>query len=83
MCPAVMVYSRVIKDHLQALQDKYRIHKIWGDVDRYRETAMTKRHMKCEMIYNANFGNNELENLPKYRNKSAHTHVDGQKLGEW
>lgn len=49
----VMMYGRVIKDHLPAHQEKYRIHKHWGEISQYRETAMTKRHMKNEKCYNA------------------------------
>lgn len=32
MHPAMMLYGRMIKDHLLALQDKYRIHKRWGEI---------------------------------------------------
>lgn len=51
MSPAMMLYSSVIKDHFPALKDKYQIHKLWGEIGCYRETAMDKRHMKNEKCY--------------------------------
>ena len=50
--PAMMLYGRVIKDHLPILQDKYQIHKQWRETSRYRETAMAKRHIRNEKNYN-------------------------------
>ena len=52
MSPAMMLYGRVIKDHLPALQEKYRIHKRWSEISRYREMAMAKRHIANEKYYN-------------------------------
>ena len=46
--PAMMLYGRVIKDHLPILQDKYQIHKRWREISRYRETAMAKGHIGAE-----------------------------------
>ena len=50
--PAMMLYGRVIKDHLPILQDKYQIHKRWREISWYRETAMAKRHIINEQNYN-------------------------------
>ena len=51
MSPAMMLYNRVIKDHLPALRDKYRIHKRWNEISRYREKVMAKRHLRNERQY--------------------------------
>ena len=37
MSPAMMLYGRIVKDHLPVLQDKYRIHKRWSEISQYRE----------------------------------------------
>ena len=44
----MMLYGQVIKDHLPAHWDKYRIHKRWNEISRYREKAMAKRQLRNE-----------------------------------
>ena len=50
--PAMMLYGRVIKDHLPAHRDKYRIHKWWNEISHYQEKVMAKRHLRNERQYN-------------------------------
>ena len=52
MSPAVMLYSRTIKDHLPILREKYQIQKHWKEIEALREVAMAKRHMQNEQFYN-------------------------------
>lgn len=52
MSPAVMLYGRIIKDHLPVLRDKYQTRKQWKEIGELRELAMAKRHMRNEQFYN-------------------------------
>lgn len=52
MSPAMMLYGRVIKDHLPVLRDKYQVRKQWTEIGKLREVAMAKRHMRNEQYYN-------------------------------
>ena len=52
MSPAVMLYGRMIKDHLPILREKYQIRKQWKEIRVLREDAMAKRHMQNEQFYN-------------------------------
>ena len=52
MSPAIMLYGRIIKDHLPVLRDKYQTRKQWREIGELREVAMAKRHMRNEQFYN-------------------------------
>ena len=52
MSPAVMLYGRMIKDHLPILWEKYQLQKQWKEIRALREVAMAKRHMQNEQFYN-------------------------------
>lgn len=43
MYPAMMLYGRMIKDHLLDLQDKYRIHKRWGEIKTHGKLKVLQR----------------------------------------
>ena len=49
---AEMLYSRVIRDHLPILREKYQIHKRWSEIRELRERAMAKRHQLNQKHYN-------------------------------
>ena len=50
--PVIMLYSRVIKDHLPVLWDKYKIRKQWREICELNEAAMAKRHLQNGHFYN-------------------------------
>ena len=52
MSPAVMLYGRIIRDHLPVLRDRYQTRKQWKEIGELREIAMAKRHMRNEQFYN-------------------------------
>ena len=52
MGPAVMLYGRIIKDHLLVLRDKYQTWKQWKEIGKLRELTMAKRHMRNKQFYN-------------------------------
>ena len=52
MSPAMMLYGRVIKDHLPVLRDKYQTRPQWKEIAELRETALARRHMRNEQYYN-------------------------------
>ena len=75
-----MLYGHVIKYHLPIPQDKYRIHKRWGEIRRYREIAMAKRHLRHERSFNAK--SYPFQELKIRESVQIQNHVDGQKLEE-
>ena len=40
MCPAIMLYGRMIKDHFSVVRDKYQTRKQWKEIRELREVAM-------------------------------------------
>ena len=52
MSPAMMLYGRVIRDHLPVLRDKYQIRPQWKEIAELRETALARRHMRNKQYYN-------------------------------
>ena len=52
MSPAIMLYGRIIKDHLPALRENYRRRPQWDEIAELREAAMARRHMRNEHYYN-------------------------------
>ena len=52
MSLALMLYGRIIKDHLPVLRDKYQTLKQEKEIGELRELAMAKMYMRNEKFYN-------------------------------
>lgn len=74
-----MLYGRVIKEHLDILPKKYKIHTYWKEIKELREKAMSKKYLRNQEYTRYIFAHSKNSGLVKkyeFRIRMSHIHGD-------